>query len=239
MKTKKIAQLKNVTKKYTLRHEKPTLSDLFFLKTHQEPFVAIDNMSMEIKSGEKLGVIGENGSGKTTLLKLLTGITSPTTGSVSVQGRVVSVIDAEAGFHPDLPGMQNIFLNGTLLGMSRNEIQSKLHEIIAFSGIGKFIDVPLFTYSTGMKLRLGFSIAAHSDPDLLIIDEAIAVGDNKFQKKIKRMIKQFFKKGKAVVIASHWLDFIKDNCDRVIVVHEGKIWDDGGPELIDVYKKFA
>ena len=154
-------KLTNISKHYIIHHEKPTLVERV-INGKNEKFKALDNINLEVKKGEILGIVGPNGSGKTTLLKIIAGITSPTTGKVKTSGRVVSLIDLEAGFHPELTGEQNIYLNGMLLGMSRKSISQKLRKIIEFADIGQFADAQLFTYSQGMKLRLGFSVVAFS-----------------------------------------------------------------------------
>src|SRR3989344_3026271 len=212
----------NVSKKYIIHHEKPTLVE-HLIKGKKEEFWALKNINLTIKKGEKVGIIGPNGSGKTTLLKIISGITSPTFGKVKTYGNVVSLIDLEAGFHPDLTGYQNIFLNGMILGMKKKEIDEKLKNIIIFADIGRYIDVPLYTYSEGMKLRLGFSIAVHIDPDLLILDESLSAGDANFQKKSYSKIIEFIKKNKTIIVVSHWLNYIKDNCEKVYFMKEGRI----------------
>jgi ABC-type polysaccharide/polyol phosphate transport system ATPase subunit len=178
---------------------------------------------LEIKKGERVGIIGPNGSGKTTLLKIIAGITTPTSGTIKTNGKIVSLIDIEAGFHPDLTGYQNIYLNGMLLGMTKRDITKKLHAIIQFADIKQFIDAPMFTYSNGMILRLGFSVAAYSNPDILIMDENFAVGDESFRKKTIAKIIDFRQHHKTILIASHWIDFIKHNTDRYISLRKGSI----------------
>ncbi len=241
MKTKKntAISLQKVNKEYILHHEKPTFVENIIKRGYQEKFVAINNLNLEIAQGEKVGIIGANGAGKTTILKLIAGITSPTSGKVSINGKVVSLIDVAAGFHPDLTGEENIFLNGLLIGMSKDEIQQKFDEIVSFADIGKFIDSPLYTYSAGMNLRLGFSIAIHSDPDILLLDEGVVAGDAEFTIKITERIDQFLKSGRTVIIASHWLEYLKRNCKRFFWIEGGLIKEDGGLEVIDRYEKKA
>ena len=226
--TIKVIELTGVTKGYTLHHEKPTLVE-HLINDRNESFNALEDINLEIKKGEKVGLIGLNGSGKTTLLKIIAGITSPTTGTVRTSGTVVSLIDLEAGFHPDLTGEQNIYLNGMLLGMRRKEISRKINKIIKFADIGQFIDTPLFTYSEGMKLRLGFSVVVHSDPDIILLDENLGVGDEEFRKKSFNKIQEFFRKGISIIIVSHYLDFIKKYCNRAIWLDNGVIKRDGKP----------
>jgi ABC-type polysaccharide/polyol phosphate transport system ATPase subunit len=232
-------KLVGVTKIYSIHHEKPTLAERIF-DHKNENFTALKNLSLIIKKGEKVGIIGANGSGKTTLLKLITGISTPTKGEVCTFGKVVSLIDLEAGFHPELTGIQNIYLNGSVLGMSNKQISDNLDKIISFANIGKFIDVPLFTYSEGMKIRLGFSVAIHSDPDILVLDENMAVGDENFRKLCYQKLKEFYKEGKTVIIASHDLDYIKQNCNRVIELRKGKIKRSGSSaRTILLYKRHS
>lgn len=228
--------LDHVTKTYVLHHEKPTLVEQF-IHRKVERFTALHDVSLKINKGEKVGIIGPNGSGKTTILKIIAGITKPTLGKVYKCGRVVSLIDLEAGFHPDLNGYQNILLNGSLLGMSQNEIKNQLYNIIHFADIRQFIDAPLYTYSDGMKLRLGFSIAIHANPDVLILDECIGVGDIEFSKKSVKRLKSFFKKNHTIIVSTHWLEFIKDTCNRVVMLGNGKIIGDDTTKLINRYRK--
>ncbi len=214
-------RLTTVSKKYILHHEKPTLAESLFRK--KEEFWALRNIDLKICKGEKLGIIGPNGAGKSTLLKIVTGITTPTRGKVEVNGRIASLIDLEAGFHPDLTGEENIYINGLLLGMTRSEIEKNLKKIIRFSGIGKFIDSPLHTYSSGMKLRLGFSIAVHSNPDVLIIDEVISAGDEEFKKKSFSKMQEFFRAKKTVLFVSHHLRTVSKLCPKTLWIDKGKI----------------
>jgi ABC-2 type transport system ATP-binding protein/lipopolysaccharide transport system ATP-binding protein len=214
-------ELKNITKEYVIRHEKPTLVEKF-IKGKTERFKALDNVSLTIRKGERVGIIGPNGSGKTTLLKIIAGIANPSSGSVKKYGRTVSIIDLGAGFHGDLTGYQNIFINGLLLGMSKKVIQNKLTEIINFAEIGSFIDAPLFTYSSGMCLRLGFAIAYFSDPDIFIIDEGISVGDQQFQKKTKKALDDLEINNKTVILTSHVHEIIS-LCNKLYMVKGGQI----------------
>jgi ABC-type polysaccharide/polyol phosphate transport system ATPase subunit len=229
----------NVAKTYTLRHQKPTLVGALLKLESQEQFHALKNVSFEIDQGEKVGIIGPNGSGKTTILKICAGLTTPTSGQVSVNGKVVSLIELSAGFHPELTGEENIFLNGLIVGMTRQEIEAHYQKIVRFSGLKKFIDAPLYTYSSGMVLRLGFAVAVHSDPDILILDETIAVGDEAFRAKSLKKINEFFKQGKTVITVSHWLDYLKKYCTRILWLADGKIVRDGGTEIIKAYQRSA
>jgi lipopolysaccharide transport system ATP-binding protein len=224
-------KLTNISKKYVLRHEKPTLVENIFRFRKKEEIWALKDINLGIKKGEKFGIVGDNGSGKTTLLKIISGITVPTEGRVEITGRVAALINLEAGFHPELTGEENIFLNGMLLGMSKKEIKNKFKKIIRFSGLENFIDTPFYTYSSGMALRLGFSIAVHSDPDILLIDEILAVGDQEFQQKSFQKMQDFFKKGKTIVFISHYLPTVVKLCPKTAWLEEGKL------KSLDVSKK--
>jgi len=217
-------RLNNISKKYILHHEKPTLVESFFKK--KEELWALKNINFILKKGEKLGIIGPNGAGKSTLLKIITGITTPTSGETETNGRIASLIELTAGFHPDLTGEENIYINGLLLGMSRKEIKSNFKTIINFSGLRHFIDAPFYTYSDGMMLRLGFSIAIHSNPDILIVDEVLTAGDKSFQEKCQKKIKNLFKK-KTIIFVSHNLQMIKMFCPQSIWLNKGKIFSIG------------
>ena len=171
---------------------------------------ALKDINLEIQEGDVLGIIGNNGAGKSTLLKILSRITSPTTGLAKIKGRIASLLEIGTGFHPDLTGRENIYLNGAILGMTRNEISFKLDEIIDFSGIERYIDTPVKRYSSGMYVRLAFAVAAHLEPEILLIDEVLAVGDYSFQKKCLGKIKNVSQKGRTVLFVSHNLDSIKN-----------------------------
>lgn len=222
-------KLTHISKKYILHHEKPTLAESLFKK--KEEFWALKDISLNVRKGEKLGIIGPNGAGKSTLLKIITGITVPTKGKVETKGKIASLIDLEAGFHPDLTGEENILINGLLLGMPKEQIKKEFNNIVEFSGIKKFIDLPLHTYSTGMKLRLGFSIAVHSDPDILVIDEIIAAGDEKFRKKSYQKMQEFFRRKKTILFVSHNLEVIQKLCPNTLWL------DKGGMRLLGPSKK--
>jgi len=236
MKSPTVLQLKNVSKKYEIHHEKPTLVEKF-VKSKNETFWALSGINISIAKGQKVGIIGANGSGKTTLLKTIAGITAPTTGTIESQGKIVSLIDLEAGFHDDLTGVQNIFLNGMLLGLSKRQIMKDFQSIVSYADIRQFIDAPLFTYSYGMKLRLGFSVAIHANPDILLLDENMAVGDKEFRKKSLRTTEEFIRKRKTIIVVSHWVEFLRKTCTRIIYLKEGKVKADGNTHIIDVYLK--
>lgn len=201
-------------------------------------FWALNDLSFEVKEGEVLGIIGKNGAGKSTLLKILSQITEPSSGKIEIHGRVASLLEVGTGFHPELSGRENIYMNGTILGMTKKEIDSKLDEIIDFSGVEKFIDTPVKFYSSGMKVRLGFSVAAHLDPEILIIDEVLAVGDYEFQSKCLGKMKEVAKRGRTVLFVSHNLEAVKSLCSRAILLENAKITANGLPlDVIKVYLK--
>lgn len=232
-------KLKEISKQYLVYHQKPTFVESILNIERKEKFWALNNITLNIKKGQKLGIIGDNGSGKTTLLKIISGITTPTMGEVHTWGRLVSLIDLNAGFHPELTGEENIFLNGLLLGMDRNEVEKNLKSIISFSGIGPFIDAPFYTYSMGMRLRLGFSICVHSNADIYLFDEGIYTGDHKFQKKIRMRLKKLFKEGDiTLLVASHVEEFIRYYCETCAWIDHGRIVDIGETEdIINKYRK--
>lgn len=208
-----------------------------FGEEDESVFWALRDVSFEVKEGEVLGIIGKNGAGKSTLLKILSQITEPTSGKIEIHGRVASLLEVGTGFHPELSGRENIYMNGTILGMTRREIDSKLDEIIDFSGVEKFIDTPVKFYSSGMKVRLGFSVAAHLDPEILIIDEVLAVGDYEFQKKCLGKMEDVSKnQGRTVLYVSHNLESVKSLCKKALLLEDGHIANVGKPnEIIDFY----
>ena len=193
---------------------------------------ALRDLSFEVKQGEVLGIIGRNGAGKSTLLKILCKITPPTRGYAEIYGRVSSLLEVGTGFHPELSGRENIYLNGTILGMNKNEVTRKFDQIVDFSGVEKFIDTPVKRYSSGMKVRLAFSVAAHLEPEILIIDEVLAVGDADFQKKCLNKMENVGKQGRTVFFVSHNMPAVTRLCDRVILLEEGRLIEDGPPHQI-------
>jgi len=219
----------------SLRDLIPTLTGRMFRQqelseTDGRDFWALQDVSFEVKCGEALGIIGHNGAGKSTALKILSRIMRPTKGSMVVNGRLSALIEVAAGFHQDLTGRENIFLNGTILGMSKREITSKLDQIIAFSGLEEFIDTPVKRYSTGMYARLGFSVAAHVDPDVLIVDEVLSVGDSAFQQKCLTRMRDIIHRGATVLFVSHNLKSVADFCHRCLLLQRGQIIMNGPPE---------
>lgn len=195
-------------------------------------FWALRGVNFEVKQGEVLGIIGHNGAGKSTLLKILSRITEPTEGKVTIRGRVSSLLEVGTGFHPDLTGRENIYMNGTILGMTKREIDSKLEEIIEFSGVRKHIDTPVKRYSSGMTVRLAFSVAAHLEPEILIIDEVLAVGDIEFQKKCMGKMNAVAKQGRTVIFVSHNLTAVSSLCTRVIWMNKGTLKMEGEPQHV-------
>jgi lipopolysaccharide transport system ATP-binding protein len=202
-------------------------------------FWALKDINFEVKEGEVLGIIGKNGAGKSTLLKILSQITEPTSGKIEIHGRVASLLEVGTGFHPELSGRENIYMNGTILGMTRKEIDSKLDEIIDFSGVEKFIDTPVKFYSSGMKVRLGFSVAAHLEPEILIIDEVLAVGDFEFQKKCLGKMDDISKnQGRTIIFVSHDMSSVSSLCSRTILLELGKVSLDANTSItVDTYFK--
>lgn len=202
------------------------------LKANQDYVWALRDINFEVKQGEVLGIIGKNGAGKSTLLKLLSRVTSPTTGSIKSKGRIASLLEIGTGFHPELTGRENIFMNGAVLGMTRSEIKAKLDEIVAFSGCEMYIDTPVKRYSSGMTVRLGFAVAAHLEPEILVVDEVLAVGDAEFQKKaIGKMQDLSQGHGRTVLFVSHNMDSISQLTDRLIVLKNGLIKFEGDTAL--------
>jgi lipopolysaccharide transport system ATP-binding protein len=202
-----------------------------------EEFLALDDVSFEIKSGDTVGIIGRNGAGKSTLLKILSRIVTPTKGTVTLEGRIASLLEVGTGFHPELSGRENIFLNGSILGMSRTEIKNKFDEIVAFAEIERFLDTPVKRYSSGMYVRLAFSVAAHLEPEILIVDEVLAVGDAEFQRKcLGKMENVSRNDGRTVLFVSHNMQAVQNLCNTGILLQKGKVIKNGSME--EVIKKY-
>jgi ABC-type polysaccharide/polyol phosphate transport system ATPase subunit len=195
----------------------------------RKDFWALRDVSFDVQRGEAVGVIGPNGAGKSTLLKLLASITAPTTGEIIIRGRLSALIEVGSGFHPELSGRENVFLSGAILGMKRREIADKFDRIVEFAGVSQFIDLPVKWYSSGMYVRLGFSIAAHLDPDILLIDEVLAVGDAAFQEQCLGRIRELRQNGTTAVFISHDLTAVEQLCDRVMLIEQGQIVQSGAP----------
>jgi len=201
---------------------------------------AIRDLSFEVKQGEALGIVGHNGAGKTTILRVLAGITAPTTGEIMIRGRLAALIEVSSGFHPELTGIENIYLHGAMLGMRRADIRRKLESIVEFSGVGRYIDVPVKRYSSGMYVRLGFAIAAHLDPDILLLDEVLAVGDAAFQAKCLDRISELRKSGRTIIFISHDLAAVYRLCDRALLLSHGSVLADGpARQVIDQYQQIT
>ncbi len=228
---KPILEIKNISKKFRIQHNaepylsiRDSLSSVFKRdKVTNEEFYAIKDLSFNVEAGQSIGIIGKNGAGKSTLLKILSKITPPSSGSIISRGNIASLLEVGTGFHPELTGRENIFLNGSILGMKRKEIQSKFDEIVDFSGIEKFLDTPLKHYSSGMQLRLAFSVAAFLEPEIMIIDEVLAVGDAEFQKKCLGKMDDVSKSGRTILFVSHDLDVVKSLCSDVILLQNGEM----------------
>ena len=205
-------------------------------KTDVEEFWALKDVDLEIKEGDRVGIIGRNGAGKSTLLKILSRITEPTTGRVSIKGRVASLLEVGTGFHPELTGRENIFLNGAILGMTRYEIRRKFDEIVAFAEVEKFLDTPVKRYSSGMYVRLAFAVAAHLEPEILLVDEVLAVGDAQFQKKCLGKMGEVTKDSRTILFVSHNLGAIKSLCKTALLLSNGQLEYSGNVgEVIDMY----
>ena len=197
-----------------------------------ETFPAVDDVSLRIPQGAAFGIVGRNGSGKSTLLKLMAGITRPTSGSVRVQGRVSALIELGAGFHPEISGRENVFINGVMLGLTRREIARRFDEIVEFADVADFIDAPVRTYSSGMYMRLGFAVAAHVDADVLLVDEVLAVGDERFSLKCLDKFAEYKRRGKTTVLVTHGRDMVERFCDEALWLDEGKVRMSGDPRRV-------
>ncbi len=239
-----VIKVNNLGKKYRISHERRTYTALRDKLAHpisalqergvrREDFWALKNISFEVKKGEVLGIIGANGAGKSTLLKILSRITPPTEGEATMAGNVSSLLEVGTGFHPELTGRENIYLNGAILGMTKQQINKKFTEIVEFSGISAFLDTPVKRYSSGMQVRLAFAVAAHLEPDILVIDEVLAVGDAAFQKKsLGKMEEVTREHGRTILFVSHNMEAISRLCQRCILLEKGKIVAIGSPDEV-------
>lgn len=236
-------KIENIKKKYVIKHVTKKPDDkreraklALYNLTHpkqanqKEDFWALNGVNFEVKQGEKVGIIGKNGAGKSTLLKVISRITEPTDGKIEFYGKISSMLEVGTGFNRELTGRENIYLNGAILGMTRAEIDAKFDDILEFSEVGKFIDTPVKRYSSGMFVRLAFAVASHLDPDILLVDEVLAVGDTRFQKKCIQKMRSIADSGKTILFVSHQMNTIRQLCDRVIVLKEGKVIYDGEVE---------
>ncbi len=235
----------HLTKEFNLQHAasgslKGILLSILRYRTRVERFRALDDVNLTVSPGETVALLGSNGSGKSTLLGIIAKVLIPTSGSVICSGRVAPLLQLGVGFHPDLTGLENITFNGIILGLTRAEVQERLADIIAFSELDRFIDAPVHSYSSGMVLRLGFSVAVHTQPDVLLIDEALAVGDESFQQKCIKKIRQFQEQNCAIILVSHDMHQVREVATRCVWMREGRVVADGAPEgTIQQYVSFA
>jgi lipopolysaccharide transport system ATP-binding protein len=243
---KPILEVQHIGKKFRIQHlaggylslRERMVNALKFQDNEVEDFWALKDVSFEVQPGESIGIIGRNGAGKSTLLKILSKITPPTTGRIISRGRIASLLEVGTGFHPELTGRENIFFNGSLLGMKRKEIESKFDEIVDFSGVEKFLDTPLKHFSSGMQLRLAFAVAAFLEPEILIIDEVLAVGDAEFQKKCLGKMEDVSKSGRTILFVSHQLGMVGQLCKNVLLLEGGNIVQIGrAEEVINSYTR--
>ena len=226
-------RVKDLTKKYKLYQKRSErLANAFGKEKNIKEFYALKGVSFEISKGECVGIIGHNGAGKSTLLKLLTGVAFPTSGEIEINGRLASMLELGSGFNPELTGMENIYFNGSLNGLTKEEIDGKLKDILEFADIGNFIEQPVKNYSSGMFARLAFAVAINVDPDILIVDEILSVGDVGFQVKCMEKFNEFKKKGKTILYVSHGLGTVKKFCDRAIWLQKGEVVDDGNSVIV-------
>ncbi|EHK2401948.1 polysaccharide ABC transporter ATP-binding protein [Clostridium perfringens] len=226
-------RVKDLTKKYKLYQKRSErLANAFGKEKNIKEFYALKGVSFEISKGECVGIIGHNGAGKSTLLKLLTGVAFPTSGEIEINGRLASMLELGSGFNPELTGMENIYFNGSLNGLTKEDIDGKLKDILEFADIGNFIEQPVKNYSSGMFARLAFAVAINVDPDILIVDEILSVGDVGFQVKCMEKFNEFKKKGKTILYVSHGLGTVKKFCDRAIWLQKGEVVDDGNSVIV-------
>ncbi len=236
-----VLKIENVRKRYMIRHfeEKPAnnaekikraFRNFFNSNAGKEPFYALDGITINIEQGEKVGIIGKNGAGKSTLLKVISRITEPSDGRIEILGKVSSMLEVGTGFNPELTGRENVYLNGAILGMTKAEVDAKFNDIHEFSEVGKFIDTPVKRYSSGMFVRLAFAVASNLESDILLVDEVLAVGDARFQRKCIDKMLSIAKSGRTILFVSHQMNTIRQLCDRVVVLKEGKVIFDGDVE---------
>jgi len=236
-------RLEGVSKRYRLVRQRPFLARAVFRRVLQRPSSveyhwALRDVDLEVERGTSVGVIGANGSGKSTLLALVARTTYPTEGTVEVAGRVGPLLDLGAGFHPDLTGFENVYLNASLLGLARSEVDRRIDSIIDYSGLAEFIHSPLHTFSTGMVARLGFAVLAHIEPEVLLVDEALSVGDAQFQAKGEETMQRFVERGTTLLLVSHDLDLIEKLCQRLVWIDGGSIRASGTPaDVLPAYRE--
>lgn len=228
-----VIRLNGVSKRFIIRKDNSLKERLVTLgragKRHREDFWALRGLTTELRAGETVALIGHNGSGKSTLLKIIGGILAPTEGSVELRGRIAALLELGAGFHPDLTGRENVYLNASILGLSRQETEERFEDIVSYSGIRDFIDTQVKFYSSGMYVRLAFAVAVHTDPDILLVDEVLAVGDEAFQRKCLDTIRTFQTEGRTIVLVTHSLGQVSELADRAILLHHGEVIQDGDP----------
>lgn len=228
-----VIRLDGVSKRFVIRKDNSLKERLVTLgragKRHREDFWALRGLTTELHAGETVALIGHNGSGKSTLLKIIGGILAPTEGSVELRGRIAALLELGAGFHPDLTGRENVYLNASILGLSRQETEERFEDIVSYSGIRDFIDTQVKFYSSGMYVRLAFAVAVHTDPDILLVDEVLAVGDEAFQRKCLDTIRTFQTEGRTIVLVTHSLGQVSELADRAILLHHGEVIQDGDP----------
>jgi ABC-2 type transport system ATP-binding protein len=231
-------RMDSVSKQFTLRHAK-TLKRMATRTIKGKPlkdsFYAVRDISFDVEAGQSIGLMGANGSGKSTLLRMVSGVMRPDEGSVGVAGKVAGLIEVGAGFHPDLTGRENVYLNGAIIGMTEDEIDRKFDTMVQFANIGKFIDTEVRHYSSGMYMRLGFAVAVHADCDIFLVDEGLAVGDAPFRRKCMRKIRQVQENGTTIFLVSHSPAQVQKLCDRALVLDEGKLVFDGTPDAAEEF----
>jgi ABC-type polysaccharide/polyol phosphate transport system ATPase subunit len=230
-----VIRLVNVTQRFRVIHERPdTVRELFsrFFRHNASfhDFEAVKNLSLEVPRGQTLGIIGRNGSGKSTLLKIIAGVYKPSNGTVEVNGTLAPLIELGAGFHHELTGRENILLNGLLMGYTKREMMERQQSIIDFADVGEFIDAPVKQYSSGMYMRLAFAVATEVDPQILLVDEILAVGDVGFQEKCFEKLRRFRNSGKTIILVTHSMDNVRQHCERAILIDHGSILVDGTPD---------
>ncbi|MGN8552361.1 UNVERIFIED_CONTAM: ABC transporter ATP-binding protein [Microbacterium sp. SLM126] len=222
-----VVVVENVSKQFVIRKDNSLKERMVTLgrrgRTHREVFESLRNISLTVRAGTTIGLLGPNGSGKSTLLKVIGGIIEPTAGRVSRRGRLAALLELGAGFHPDLSGRDNVYLNASILGLSREQTDARFADIVAFSEIGDFIDTQVKFYSSGMYVRLAFAVAVHTDPDILLVDEVLAVGDEAFQRKCMDKIREFQSQGRTIILVSHSASQVMEICDEGVVLHDGEI----------------
>lgn len=236
MSSKQVAIQINHVSKLFLKQEQKTFKEfipaLLSGKKTKDQFWALRDIDLKINKGETIGVIGPNGSGKSTLLKLIAGVSNPTEGEIVVRGKIAPLIELGAGFHPELTGRENVFLNGIILGMKRSEVEACFQEIVDFAEIWDFIDQPVKHYSSGMYLRLAFAVAVHTQPEILLVDEILAVGDAAFQAKCFKKMDEFKQTGVTIIYVSHAIESVREFCDKVVYINQGKMMGFGGSEAM-------